>query len=50
MGKSKILIVDEDRGTLIFLNLFLGKKFDIETCRTDEEFYEAIKKDAMIYL
>jgi len=44
MGKSKILIVDDDRDTLMFLNLFLGKKFDIETCRTDEEFYEAIKK------
>jgi CheY-like chemotaxis protein len=44
MEKSKILIVEDDYDTLTFLNFFLGKKFDIETCRTDEEFYTAIKK------
>jgi CheY-like chemotaxis protein len=44
MEKSKILIVEDDYDTLTFLNFFLGKKFDLETCRTDEEFYTAIKK------
>jgi DNA-binding response OmpR family regulator len=44
MEKLKILIVEDDYDTLTFLNFFLGKKFDIETCRTDEEFYSAIKK------
>lgn len=44
MEKLKILIVEDDYDTLTFLNLLLGKKFDIETCRTDEEFYVVIKK------
>jgi CheY-like chemotaxis protein len=44
MEKPKILIVEDDYDTLTFLNLFLGKDFDIETCRTDEEFYVIIKK------
>ena len=44
MEKPKILIVEDDYDTLMFLNLFLGKKFDIETCRTDEEFYKIINK------
>ncbi|MGA7723010.1 MAG: response regulator [Ignavibacteriaceae bacterium] len=44
MEKSKILIVEDDYDTLTFLNFFLGKKFNLETCRTDEEFYTAIKK------
>jgi len=44
MEKLKILIVEDDYDTLAFLKLLLGKKFDIETCRTDEEFYVVIKK------
>ena len=44
MEKFKILIVEDDYDTLMFLNLFLGKKFDIETCRSDEEFHEVITK------
>lgn len=44
MDRPKILIVDDDFDTLMFLNLFLGKKFDVETCRTDEEFYKIINK------
>jgi DNA-binding response OmpR family regulator len=44
MDKSKLLIVEDDFDTLTFLKLFLGKKFDIEACRSDEEFYEIIRK------
>jgi DNA-binding response OmpR family regulator len=44
MDRPKILIVEDDYDTLMFLNLFLGKKFDIETCRTDDEFYLIIRK------
>ncbi|MDR3627515.1 MAG: response regulator [Ignavibacteriaceae bacterium] len=44
MDRSKILIVEDDFDTLTFLKLFLGKKFDIEACRSDEEFYEIIGK------
>lgn len=44
MDRSKVLIVEDDFDTLTFLKLFLGKKFDIEACRSDEEFYEVLGK------
>jgi len=42
MARSKILVVEDDYDTQIFLKLLLGKKFDLEICRTDEEFYEVL--------
>jgi len=42
MARPKILIVEDDYDTQIFLKLFLGKKFDLEICRTDQEFYDVL--------
>ena len=42
MIRSKILVVEDDYDTQIFLKLLLGKKFDLEICRTGEEFYEIL--------
>ena len=44
MEKDKILIVEDDYDTLMFLNLFLRKRFMIESCRTDGGFDDLIKK------
>ncbi len=44
MDKSKILIVEDDYDTQLFLKLFLRKNFDVEVCGTDETLHELLKK------
>lgn len=45
MGKIKILIVEDDNDTLLFYKLFLGKLYNLETCKSDTAFYELINKN-----
>jgi DNA-binding response OmpR family regulator len=44
MTKPKILIVEDDFDTQIFLRLFLSKHFEVDICRSDEGFYAKIKE------
>jgi CheY-like chemotaxis protein len=43
MIKSKILIVEDDNDTQKFLQLFLGRKFEIEICHSGITFLELVK-------
>lgn len=38
MDKQKILVVEDDADTQLFLNLLLHKKFEVELCKSDVEF------------
>lgn len=44
MVKPRILIVEDDFDTQIFLRLFLSKHFEVDICRSDEGFYSKIKE------
>ncbi len=43
ISRAKILIVEDDHDTQLFLDLFLGRSFDLEMCRSNQTFYEKIK-------
>ncbi len=44
MTKAKILIIEDDNDTRKFLNLFLGKEFDIEIYKSGISFKELIDR------
>lgn len=44
MEKPKILIVEDDYDTLLFLRAFLKDNFEIEDCVSNEDFYKKIEK------
>lgn len=43
--KPKILIVEDDFENQKFLELFLGRKFEVATCDSEDTFYEQLKKN-----
>ncbi len=44
MKKSKILIVEDDYDTQLFLNLFLGKYYEVDICNSDTECYSFLEQ------
>ena len=46
MEKQKILIVEDDYETLIFLRFLLKNNFEILDCGSNDDFYEKIEKHA----
>lgn len=45
MKKSKILVVEDDFDTQIFLNLFLGRYYEVDVCKSDLDCYELLNQN-----
>ena len=44
MKKSKILVVEDDYDTQLFLSLFLGKYYEVDVCKSDLDCYALLEK------
>ena len=44
MKKSKILVVEDDFDTQLFLRLFLGKYYEVDICKSDADCYESLRQ------
>ncbi len=45
MDRNKILIVEDDFDTQLFLNLFLGRYYQVDICNSDSEFYSLLESN-----